>query len=234
MRLIYFLSAFLFFITPCFAQFAKIIDKDGYVNLRSSANVKSKIIGQIKSSEIVFISDDENENWSQIRYEYKKGNVFSEEQSGYIHNSKLKKIDSFLQIPSIEDDEKSVNFICCEVEVEIKSTKFDYEKNKKHFKKFDGYYSYKNKYAFGALGRFPPETTYQSIKGYIEKNHFEIPPKEIENLFDINHNLSECYYDKETKMLYIILNNSDGSETYNVLLMIKDGKYLGNKIYQIH
>jgi hypothetical protein len=227
-----FIILFLLYFSNSFAQFAKVIDKDGYVNLRENANSKSKIIGRIESNEIVYISnkDNDDENWSYINYERKKGAIFSKYISGYIHNSRLKRINSFLLIPSVEDNQEGTNFICCGLEVEIKSEKFDFTKNKKYFKKFAGYYTYKNKYAFGALGIFPPKSNYHSIAGYIEGKHFEIPQNEIENLFNINNNLSECYFDNETKMLYIVLENSDGSDTYNALLMIENGKYKEIKI----
>ena len=223
---------FSLYFSNSFAQFAKVIDKDGYVNLRENANSKSKIIGRIKSNENVYISNkvNDDENWSYINYEQKKGAVFSKYVSGYIHNSRIKQINSFLLIPSVEDNQEGTNFNCCGVEVEIKSEKFDFKKYRNNFKKFRGYYTYKNKYAFGALGIFPPTTKYHSISGYIGKNHFEIPQNEIENLFGINNNLSECYYDSETKTFYIILNNSDGSEAYKALLVIENGHYKEIKI----
>ncbi|WP_373707734.1 hypothetical protein [Kaistella sp.] len=225
----------LLFLQPViiFAQFAKIVDKEGYVNIRASANSNSKIIATIQSDQIIFISSkgNENENWSQISYQQKKENVFSKYISGFIHNSKLKQITEYLLIPSVDNSEKGTVFICCNVEVEIKSGKFDFQKNKIFFKKFNGYITYKDKYAFGTLGNFPPKLNYLSITGNIEQIHFDVPKKEIENLFDLNNDLSECYYDKETKTLYIILNNSDGSESYNVLFEIKNGKYKGMTTY---
>ena len=65
-----FIILFLLYFSNSFAQFAKVIDKDGYVNLRENANSKSKIIGRIESNEIVYISnkDNDDENWSYINF----------------------------------------------------------------------------------------------------------------------------------------------------------------------
>ena len=105
---------FSLYFSNSFAQFAKVIDKDGYVNLRENANSKSKIIGRIKSNENVYISNkvNDDENWSYINYEQKKGAVFSKYVSGYIHNSRIKQINSFLLIPSVEDNQEGTNFGC--------------------------------------------------------------------------------------------------------------------------
>lgn len=210
-----------------FAQFAKIVDMEGYVNIRESTNLNSKIIAKIKSNEIVYISNKglENENWSHIEFEEKRGNIFSKYISGYIHNSRLKQINTFLLIPSNVVNEKGSEFNCCGVDVKIKSGKFDFAKNKKNFKKSSGYYTYKDKYAFGSWGIYPPKTHYLSITGYVGQIDFAVPHKDLENLFMINNELSECYFDDETKILYIILNNSDGSESYNALIIIENGIY---------
>ena len=209
------------------AQFAQIIDKEGYVNIREKAYLKSKVISRLKSAQIVFISNKgvENKNWSYINYEQKSESVFSKYISGYIHNSRLKQISSFAPIPFVEESEKEASFSCCDVSIKIKSETFDFQKNRKYFRKFDGYYTYKGKYALGASGIFPPKTHYLSISGTFKQAHFEIPPNELENLFYANNDLSKCYYDSERKTLYLVLNNSDGADAYTALLIIENGKY---------
>jgi hypothetical protein len=219
----------LLLLTPfsVFAQFAKIVDKDGYVNVREGTNLNSKVIAKIKSNEIVFISNKANENdsWSYVYYELEKGSIFSKYISGYVYKARLKQINTFSLISSDENSEKGSYFNCCGVDVQIKSGKFDFIKNKKYFQKYSGYYTYKGKYAFGALGVFPPKTNYLSITGNIGRVDFKVPEKEIENLFMVNNEFSECYYDNGTKTLYISLSNSDGSDSYNALIVIEKGVY---------
>lgn len=41
-----------------FCHFAIIVDKDGYLNVREQSGIRSKIIGNAKFGEVVFILDD--------------------------------------------------------------------------------------------------------------------------------------------------------------------------------
>ena len=47
------LLVFILFSTSIYGQFYKIVDKDGYVNLRDKPNSMSKIVFKIKSGEYV-------------------------------------------------------------------------------------------------------------------------------------------------------------------------------------
>ena len=219
----------LLFLMPIsvFAQFAELVDKDGFVNVRASTNANSKVIARIKSREIVFISNtgNENENWSKVDYQQKKGAVFPKYISGFVHNSRLKKINQFLLIPSLEDSEKGTSFECCGVDVVIKSGHYDFQKDKKNFVKRSGYYTFKGKYAFGAWGVFPPSSHYLSISGNVAGVDFTVPTNEIDNLFMVNNESSECYYNSKDKILYIVLSNANGSDSYQALITIERGKY---------
>lgn len=208
-----------------FAQFAKIVDSDGYVNMREKADSKSKVVGKVKSGSIVCISakGPESGNWSYVTFESQKERVFSKHSSGYIHNSRLWQISDYLLIPSVGADAKEAKFACCGVEVGIKSEKFDYQGNKRYFEKYEGYFAYKGKFALGCYGLFPPKSSYQSVQGFVGKRPFKVNKNLIENLFDINNEAAECYYDNKAEVLYIILNNSDGSSSYNALLVVKEG-----------
>ncbi|WP_417785778.1 SH3 domain-containing protein, partial [Tenacibaculum sp.] len=59
-------------------EFAKIVDKDGYVNMREKNNTTSKILSQIQSGSLVKVLDQKDE-WWLVLYEDKKG---------YIHKSR--------------------------------------------------------------------------------------------------------------------------------------------------
>jgi hypothetical protein len=164
-------------------------------------------------------------DWRYCSYEKAAAGAFSTYISGYIHQSRLKQIDDFPQIPAVRADDEGAAFVCCGVEVEIKSGKFDARQNAKYFKKFAGYYTYKGKFALGVLGIFPPNRHYQSISGFAEANQFQIPPNKIENLFGVNNNAAACRYDKARKTLFIMLNNADGADAYSALLIVEKGKY---------
>ncbi|MDO6676589.1 SH3 domain-containing protein [Tenacibaculum sp. 1_MG-2023] len=62
------------------SEFAKIVDKDGYVNMREKSNTTSKILSQIQSGKLVEILEQKDE-WWLVLYDNKKG---------YIHKSRLR------------------------------------------------------------------------------------------------------------------------------------------------
>lgn len=62
------------------SEFAKIVDKDGYVNMREKNNTTSKILSQIQSGKLVEILEQKDE-WWLVLYDNKKG---------YIHKSRLR------------------------------------------------------------------------------------------------------------------------------------------------
>lgn len=231
MRLICFLSAFLFFINPCFAQFAKIVDKDGFVNVRSGADAKSKIIGQIKSNEIVYIfNGDDFDEWQIVDYATKNDRLLT----GYVHHSRIKLLSTYEQIPSVFTTENEAEFTLRNIDVKIKTADFDYEKNKQNFKTVQyekhAVQQYKNQEVWGTDGTIP-KTNYQSITIKIDGKTIEIPAKEMENLFNPNAENSECYYDEKNKKLFIISMNADGAGSYEVLFTIENGKYRGRSVY---
>jgi hypothetical protein len=105
-----------------FAQFAKITDKDGYVNVRENADAKSKIVGKINTDEIVYIfeSDPVHKNWANV-------------SNGYIYNSRLKYIESYQKIPPTARDANKATFASGNIKVNIVSGKFNFKENEKDF-----------------------------------------------------------------------------------------------------
>ncbi|MGU3375916.1 hypothetical protein [Chryseobacterium sp. M5A1_1a] len=208
-----------------FAQFAKVVDEDGYVNLRENGDPKSKIIGKINSDEIVYVfeSDQPNTNWLNIDYNEKTG--------GYIHSSRLKYIESYEAIsPTVRDENKAV-FKSGSIKVDIISEKFNYKENKKFFSSSD--YSgqkiedkYKGQPIWGTDGTIP-QTHYQSIIVQIGDKKIKIPNKEIENLFNVSNEYTNCYFDRKNDTLYITMLNSDGAGSYVALFKIVKGEYKG-------
>ncbi|RTZ49557.1 SH3 domain-containing protein [Chryseobacterium arthrosphaerae] len=96
-----FLAAAILSIQLSFAQFAKIVDKDGYVNLRENPDAKSKITGKISSDEIVYASEPDaaNKNWVNVYY--------NDKTAGYLNTSKVKLLDSYeILLPVTTDETK--------------------------------------------------------------------------------------------------------------------------------
>lgn len=212
-----------------YCNFAKIEDKDGYVNVREKGNAKSKILGTIKSNEVVYILEDLNTEWLDVQYKSE-----NKDKSQYIHRSRLKYINTFEQIPVAKYDDKEATFILRDIYVDIKVKKFNYELNKKHFTetKFkDGFtfIKYKGKEMWGTDGTIPQDY-YQSIIVTLGNMKIEIPQKDLEDLFNTSNENVECYYDKTDNSLYLHLANSDGSGSYVVLFKFVNGVYKGRQI----
>ncbi|MCJ7935107.1 MAG: SH3 domain-containing protein [Chryseobacterium sp.] len=214
-----------------FAQFAKVADPDGDVNVRESADANSTIAGKINSGEIVYTFPDErNKTWLNVDYNNKKG----ENTAGYIHRSRLKLIESYEAVPSVSKDKNKAIFQSGPIQVEITAGKFNYKENKKFFSSSD--YSgqkiedqYKGQQVWGTDGTIP-ETHYKSITVHIGHRIIQVPRKEIESLFNINNESAQCYYDLNNDILYITMTNSDGAGSYVVLFEIEKGGYKGRKV----
>lgn len=76
-------------VNPDYAsRYGRVVDKDGYVNLREGADPKSRIIGTIPSSEVVQIiemTEKEIDTAKMLRVRTKDG------RKGYVHTSRLEK-----------------------------------------------------------------------------------------------------------------------------------------------
>lgn len=70
-------------------KIGKIVDPDGYVNVRSQMNVKSPIAGKLEPMEITeecfYFYSCPDPNWYQVDFEYN-----GEKLKGYIHASRVK------------------------------------------------------------------------------------------------------------------------------------------------
>lgn len=202
-----------------FAQFAKIVDKDGYVNLREKADAKSKIIGKLNSDKIVYVfePDPSNKNWLNVNYE---------ETGGYIHNSRLEYIDSYEVVsPTARDGSKAI-FKSGNIKIDIATGKFNFKENEKDFSSTLHGDFYKGQQVWGIDGT-TPKTHYLSITVQIGDKKIQIPEKEIENLFEIDNKATTCHYDRKNDTLYISMNNSEGAGAYVALFTIEKGQYKG-------
>ncbi|WP_312340601.1 hypothetical protein [Sphingobacterium sp.] len=219
----------LLFLTVCqlaSAQFAKIFDKDGYVNVRKQATVNSAVVSKIAADEIVYAFPDEKfGDWVIVDYT----DNHNKSITGYVHNSRINYIESCKQIPNIFFDEGTAKFMTKDITVQMNSHSFDYEKNKGDFSstQYDGYTvidKFRGQPVWGTDGEIPT-SHYSSIQVTIKGKFIQIPAKEIENLFNVNNEFAKCYYDDSNDILYITAVNGDGAGGYAVLFEIKKGKY---------
>ncbi|MDR6919411.1 MULTISPECIES: SH3 domain-containing protein [Chryseobacterium] len=213
------------------AQFAKIVDKDGYVNIRKNADAKSDIAGKVNSGEIIYVydRDESSKNWLMVDYPVKNRDLIS----GYVYNSRIRYIESYPRVPSVSVNESKTVLASKNIKVEIIAEPFSYKENKKYFSssRRDMQLTdlYKGKPVWGTDGTIP-RTHYKSITVKIGNSTVEIPAAETENLFNVNTEFTECYFDSENETLYISMVNSDGAGGYAVLFKIEKGKYKGKTV----
>jgi len=209
-----------------FCNFAVIVDKDGYVNIREKESANSKIIGKIKSGEAVFIFEDLDTDWLNITFD-------DDEKSGYIHRSRIKYIKDLEKIASVDSHNYKAIFHLNNIDIDIETDDFDYESNKKYFsetaKEDFIIKKYKDLEMWGTDGTIP-KSYYKSITVKIGNQEIEIPKKDIQDLFNPNNDYTECYYDKVNNSIYIHLSNSDGAGSYVTLFKIENGVYKGRQV----
>ena len=222
----YLFILFLLLTTNAFAQgpfgdYAVVKDKDGYVNIRAKESVKSKIVGTLPNNTLVYEFLDEEfnpSNWVHI-------------DSGYVHKSRLKKINEF---PSIGEgkEKKTENSITLTekgISVTISTQKFDKTKHKITKKKHKYYEELiiDGKSTQGTDTSFIPENHYKSIVVNINGKNVSIPKSAYDDLYQVwvyPYN-NKVYYDKEDDVLYIFVRCGDGANAYKVCWQIVKGEY---------
>jgi hypothetical protein len=201
------------------AQFAIIQSKDGYVHVRETAELGKNIKQKLSNGSIVIIDELELESstdWIPVIY-----NLETQNKNGFIHKSGLKQIQSFQKAKRKEFSKSSNQLVLDSHKLTIAIRTFD---SKKH------QITYKNNFIdkidaskfWGTDGEMP-KMEYQSLKLSTEKTDINLPTNQ---LFNPNLKLTNMYQDKDTNSLYIIAKNSDGAGSYDVLWIIKDGKFL--------
>ena len=207
-----------------FGDYAVVKDKDGYVNIRAKASVKSQIVGTLPANTLVNVYFWEDEptppNWIAV-------------DKGYVHKSRLKKVQNFPSIGRAKEQGNSIIFDDKDVKVTITKQKFDKTKHK-ITKKDQGSYDQliidgKEIYGIEAYGGDDslPEDHYKSITVTMKGKNVPIPKSAYDDLYEIGLYTDNnfAYYDKEDDILYIIAYNGDGANAYKVCWQIVKGEY---------
>lgn len=206
---------------------AVVNDKDGYVNVRSESNMKSKIIDTLHNGHIIFPLEKEG-IWREVDY-YKNGEILS----GYVYDDRTKEIvGSFPEIERKKFNENeivlgnnSIEILVSQRKFEPKNHTFTYDKkNKTLITLID------NKIYYGKDGGMPSKEYYE-IKVKIADKIIQFPKTATENLYEPSLNNILANYDKEQNIIYISSINSDGAGSYIVVWKIKKGKYEGRYVF---
>ena len=204
-----------------FGDYAVVKDKDGYVNIRAKESVKSKIVGTLPNNTLIYtFFDDDEPNPSNWVYE----------KNGYIHKSRLKKINEFPSIGKEKETENSITITDKAISVTLTQQKFDKTKHKITKKRHKEYNELiiDGKKIYGLDNdEFLPEDHYKSITVTINSKDVPIPKSAYDDLYEVAMytDNNAVYYDKEEDTIYIIAHNGSGAFSYEVCWQIVKGEY---------
>ena len=201
-------------------QFGVIEDKEGYVNLRATKELKDNVVDQIKDGVLVGHFGAEG-NWIDITY--KKNGA---KETGYVYHDRVKSIESFKKIKQDIPKENVIVFQSDKVYVKIVKKKFEYQKHSiTYFKEYPTFIEkIDDKEIFGTDGNMPVEE-YESIEIEIDSKKILFPKSAYENLFEPNLEATTVNYDRSNIRLFIQAMNSDAAGSYAVIWMFENGVY---------
>lgn len=209
------LTALVFFISFfTYSQMGIIKDKDGYTNVRSEPNSKSKILYKLMDCEAFWFNEDLEGNWVEVfipsdKFSMEYTNENASMISGYIHKSRLQKISS-LSLASNKEIQFNVEYVNFEKGNHI------IEKEKDFVTKIDG------RTIWGTDGNYPKQEI-KNIDLVLKGKNVDIHRVFYMNLF-------ECYDDipvyKKGSTYFVYQFCSDGAGGYELLWVIDEKKGL--------
>lgn len=201
-------------------KFGVIEDKEGYVNVRATKELKDNVVDQIKNGVLVGHFGAEG-NWIDITYQKNGAN-----ETGYVYHDRVKSIESFKKIKHDIPKENVIVFQSDKVYIKIVKKKFEYQKHSiTYFKEYPTFIEkIDDKEIFGTDGNMPVEE-YESIEVIFDSKKIEFPKTEFKNLFEPNLTATIVNYDSTNKRLFVQAMNSDAAGAYSVIWMFENGVY---------
>lgn len=226
------------------ADLGLIQDQDGYTNIRLEPNLHAKIVGQIKSGDIIDCDSSED-------YMSKEGikNGFCSISTpnpdipdAYLHKSRFFPFSHLEKVPLSNIKPLSAHYQNKHIFIDIAWEKFTPRKSD-----FSGCATYNNANIYstncntykgtpfyGTDNVLPTNHLhYKSISGLINKKSFSLSSDQIDGLFTPNvDNIGQqdlerltIYYDPKNDKLFITGINSDGAGSYFLVFVIKNGLF---------
>ncbi|MDR2285372.1 MAG: SH3 domain-containing protein [Sphingobacterium sp.] len=228
---------------PVQAQFMKVVDPDGFVNVREEPNVKSKVVGKVNSNAVVYHleADEISGNWVSVTFGQN-----DKELDGYIHTSRLKSLDQLSPVPLVNSTKNYWIFKSTKdkgdladisVRVDFEKPNWDVLKNGLRMDE-NGDITLNGVKVWGLFDPAVKASRYKSIDIEIDGQKINVPTKELETLFSVGEDLSQhsrlpmvITYDKEQDTLYIRSLNGDTSYAYDLLFVFVKGKFKEKMVY---
>jgi hypothetical protein len=203
-----------------FGQFAIIFDKDGFCNVRSSAEKNNNIIDKLSNGHFVYCFPN-NTNWTDI--DYSKNN---KELYGQVYKDRVIFISSYSKVPVLTKENNKTTLQKDSIKVVLTEQKFDKTKHKFSYYKEakDQIELIDNKKYWGLDGGVPTKQ-YKSIEVSFGQRKILLPKIAFVNLYEPSLYNTQVNYDKTNDMVYIQSMNGDGAGSYEVIWKIEKGVY---------
>jgi hypothetical protein len=219
MRFILF-SILAFATTSAFAQFALVTDKDGYVNIRSSAQLANNIQDTLQNGRLVYLHEREG---SFYYTDYYKKN---ENRNGFVYHDRIKKVTDYEKIPLVSGPANTEIFSSGTIKIIFTRQRFDRSRHKLSFYKEapDQVEKINGKPYWGTDGGVPT-MEYRSIQVQIGQQTVTLPASATDNLFEPGSGNTKVFYDRTKNIIYLQSANSDGAGYYEVIWRVEKGLY---------
>ena len=212
--------------------FGVIDDPDGWVNVRKSASTKAEVVARIDSGDMVWLYAEADNDW--VKAVYLKGKE-KLEATGFIHGSRIKRLDAMIEIPVTSEGEKRMTFARGMMKVQVESGEFDPDAHQYTRGDEEGHGDWirlmDGKPFWGTDGGLPRET-YRSITVSLGETVMTAPAEALKDVFEPNltEQGTHVMADPETDAIYLVGWNSDGAGGYVVAFRFEDGKYAGRLV----
>ena len=215
---------------------AVVYDKDGYTNVRKSASVKSPIIGKIKEGQVFCISpfndDLKNKDWFAVWFPIKpktniKDFIKSDDtkEGGFVSRSRITFLSGFREVEAEPIAENKFIFKDEEFEISLE-TKVD----QKEQGTLENLARKTDPAQWGSYG-VTPKNELKSVSLKTKAGVYYFPKNAFSKLYDINLDQTRVYIGKK-KEIYLAVSGADGSDSYNSIWCIKNGKLFSMTVMQ--
>ncbi|WP_300977807.1 hypothetical protein [Flavobacterium sp.] len=206
-----------------FAQFAMIIDKDGYVNVRKEGKIANNIVDKLKNGTIVYALEPASANWDWTTI------IYDEEKTGVVAFDRIKFIADYSEVKKIVQKSNQLVLKNTFFEISIQSKKFDTKNQKIEKNKQGNIIKINSKNIYGTDGTVP-NTQYSSITILHDNKKINFQKSEYENLYNPDLENTRAYFNAKENTLYLEAVNSDGAGYYTVVFVFKNEKFIEKKI----
>lgn len=215
---------------------AVIYDKDGYTNVRKSASAKAPIIGTIKEGQVFCISpfndDFKNKDWFAVWFPIRpktdiKDFIKSDDtkQGGFVNRSRITFLVDLKEVAAEQVSEEKFIFKNQEFELSIET--------KVHQSKQETVENSARKIDPEQWGKYGviPINEIKSVSVKTEAGVYYFPKNAFSKLYEINLDQTEVYIGKQ-KEIYLAVSGADGSDSYDAIWCLKNGKLFSMTVMQ--